>query len=173
VLQLLQEALETQVWSLQKIYTMKTPGYYSWLSMKARCRNTKHKSYKDYGGRGIKVCKEWDTYAGFLADMGIRPAGTTIERIDVNGDYEPRNCKWQVSKDQQKNTTRTNWVFYKGELLCLKDACKRKGIKYTSVRKRIDYYAWSIQTAFDTPIASVGRPRREASREVADEQQSV
>lgn len=71
--------------------------------MKARCLNPKGKSYKDYGGRGITVCERWLTFENFLADMGVRPRGKTIDRKNVNGNYEPGNCRWATNHMQAVN----------------------------------------------------------------------
>lgn len=74
--------------------------------MKTRCLNPKHIGYAYYGGRGISICDRWlgeDGFENFLADMGERPAGTTLDRIDNDGDYEPGNCRWVTPKEQQAN----------------------------------------------------------------------
>ena len=84
-----------------------TPTYKAWLGMRERCTNNTRRDWLDYGGRGITYCSQWDTFEGFFADMGIAPAGLTLDREDVNGNYEPGNCRWATA-DQQANNTRVN-----------------------------------------------------------------
>lgn len=82
----------------------KSPEYKTWLNMRRRCEDSGRHVFKYYGGRGIRVCDEWQDFSMFLRDMGERPfPKATIDRINVNGHYEPRNCRWATWSEQQRN----------------------------------------------------------------------
>lgn len=80
-----------------------SPEYQSFKSMWTRCTNPNRPGWKDYGGRGITVCERWKSFDRFAEDMGARPEGTSIDRIDVNGNYEPGNCRWATPAEQRAN----------------------------------------------------------------------
>lgn len=87
-----------------------TPTYFSWVSLRNRCKNANCAGYEYYGGRGISVCSRWDSFENFLADMGERPDGKSIDRIDPDGNYEPNNCRWATRSEQSKNQRRHKCV---------------------------------------------------------------
>lgn len=80
-----------------------SPTYMSWKSMIGRCQRAVTNSYRSYGGRGISICERWHTFEAFLADMGERPIGTSLDRINCDGNYEPSNCRWATAKEQAQN----------------------------------------------------------------------
>lgn len=116
----------------------RTRLYDVWLTMIARCNKPNSTAYKNYGGRGIKVCDEWlKDFASFkewAGKSGYRE-NLTIERKDVNGNYSPDNCTWITRADQQKNTRRTHRVVYQGKEMPLLDLSKLMGISPTTIKK--------------------------------------
>jgi len=90
-----------------------TPTYNTWAAMLQRCHNTRSSAYKLYGALGVSVCSRWATFNNFLLDMGIRPEGQTLDRINPFGNYEPENCRWATKSQQATNTRRhffsTTW----------------------------------------------------------------
>ena len=129
-----------------------SPEYSAWHSMKQRCLNPNSDRFNDYGGRGIKVCQRWaDDFAAFLEDMGRRPSGTSIDRIDNDGDYRPGNCRWATSHTQSRNTSRTRWITFSGRTLCLEDWCATLNIKRSTLNTRIA--RWPLERAMTEPVS--------------------
>ena len=83
-----------------------TPTWRSWVSMKSRCGDPNSTSYKNYGGRGINVCDQWLSFEKFIADMGERPDGRSLDRVNNDGNYEPGNCRWATASQQRRNQSR-------------------------------------------------------------------
>lgn len=114
----------------------KTPTWNSWSAMIQRCTDEKHHAWERYGGRDITVCERWYTYENFLADMGERPVGLTIDRIDSNGNYELGNCRWADRKTQANNRRDNRYLEHNGERLPLAQWSERLGIElYTIVNR--------------------------------------
>ena len=116
-----------------------------WQAMKNRCRNQNIPQYKNYGGRGISYSKEWEFFENFYKDMGEPPEGFSIDRIDVNGNYEPSNCKWSSMKEQMKNKTNNNKI----NGVCISEISKNLGGGHSLVAKRLKR-GWSIEKATTT-----------------------
>lgn len=111
-----------------------------WKSMLMRCNNPHVKNYNNYGGRGIKVCDRWSGNLGFenfVKDMGERPDGTTLDRIDYNGDYEPSNCHWATSDEQANNRTDNVFIIERDRQITAKQFCKALGLNYWVAIKQI------------------------------------
>jgi hypothetical protein len=115
----------------------KSGTHTSWRSMHGRCRNTKNASYEKYGGRGIEVCKEWEDFAVFLKDMGERPPGFSIERINSNLGYEPGNCIWADSFTQNNNRSSNRIVSYKGTDYTVAQLARHLGINRMTLFHRV------------------------------------
>ena len=116
-----------------------TITYKSWDSMKQRCNNKNHVRYKEYGGRGIKVCKRWnDSYDNFYADMGARPVGKTLDRKNPNQNYTPKNCIWSTVKEQNNNLRSNNIITYKGKTKTVTNWAKEKDINPSTLFSRLN-----------------------------------
>lgn len=127
-----------------------TATYRTWTGMLARCRNPEDPGWRDYGGRGIRVCARWLRFENFLADMGRRPRGRTLDRCDVNGNYTPRNCCWATAKQQNRNTRRNRLLTFRGKTLSLAEWVERLGLSEALVRQRIRK-GWSAAAALTAP----------------------
>lgn len=144
--------------------------YRTYHSIKARCYNKNEAQYYNYGGRGIVMCDEWlDMECGFerfvdWAYLNGYDDTLTIERVDVNGNYEPNNCKWIPKAEQAKNKRKTIWVDYRGEHIQLSELCDRKNLKYDTIHNRLFRFGWDLDRAIDEPIHT-GKTRADLSRE--------
>ena len=127
-----------------------TPEHRTWNNMLNRCRNPATSRYERYGGRGIRVCERWWSFENFYADMGPRPSDKhSIERNDVNGNYEPGNCRWATKKEQSWNTSRNLFVEYNGERKCVSEWCELTGIAYSTFIQRLRA-GMPLDKVFDT-----------------------
>ncbi len=128
--------------SYSRFYRQKTHGmggtraYQSWFNMKSRCLDEYNERYRDYGGRGIKICAKWMKFENFFADMGHPPLGKTLERINNNGNYKPNNCIWSTPHEQARNRKNNVILTFRGETMCLKDWATKFGIGYVTLHKR-------------------------------------
>lgn len=139
--------------------------YNIWAKMKQRCYNTNNKSYKNYGGRGIKICKEWleeengfinfykwainNGYKEHLEKFGSK--NTTIDRIDVNGNYEPNNCRWATQREQSLNRRSNVFISYNGETKTISEWVEKTNLTYSSIKHRLKR-GWSIERTLTTPL---------------------
>lgn len=132
-----------------------TPTWRSWMSMLDRCsKKTGNKHRMRYVSRGIKVCERWQTFENFLADMGERPPGTSLDRINNDGHYEPGNCRWATSTEQSRNRGSFVRLFeFQGESLPLEPWAKRYGMSRTTLKRRLAN-GWSMEKALTIPRRS-------------------
>lgn len=116
----------------------KTATYRAWSSMIQRCTNENTHSYKHYGARGVSVCEKWvDSFSSFYADMGECPIGMSLDRIDVNGNYEPGNCRWVDAKTQARNRRNNVKTVFEGKEVVVADLAEEHGIKLATMRSRV------------------------------------
>lgn len=111
--------------------------YKIWKGMRQRCLNPSNQDYADYGGRGIRISSAWDDFSVFAADMGPRHSGATLDRIDVNGDYVPENCRWATALDQANNKRTNRVIECNGRAQTLQQWCREFGAERSKVRYRL------------------------------------
>lgn len=130
---------------------LQTKTYRRWIGMKSRCFNPREPNFENYGGRGITVCHEWrESYAVFLADMGECPAGMTLDRIDVNGNYEPGNCRWATPVEQGNNRRNNRLLTYGGKTRTIAQWTSELGFPDTILLNRLRR-GWDVARALTTP----------------------
>lgn len=123
-----------------------------WRDMRYRCNNSNSDFYENYGGKGVKVCEEWGDFVVFYkwATTNGYAEGLSIDRIDVDGDYEPSNCRWVDMKTQQRNKGNNRKVEYKGKVLCLTEWSEVTGLHPKTIAYRLNS-GWSIEEALTKP----------------------
>lgn len=133
----------------------KSKEYGAWDSMKQRCYNPNAISYKNYGARGIMVCERWlNSFINFLSDMGISPSKKhSLDRIKVNEDYSPANCKWSTYREQQRNRRDSIFLTHNGETKSLPDWCDLYSLNREFVNSRLRR-GWTDEEALAIPKMS-------------------
>ena len=133
--------------------THKTRLYKIWTAMRERCNRQNHSHFDNYGGRGIKVCPEWDDYIVFRewAKSHGYSNDLTLDRIDSNGNYEPDNCRWVTMKAQNRNRRNNKILEYKGQKYVMSELAERSGISVSTFKERIRH-GWSVEDAVEKPV---------------------
>ncbi len=147
------EKSNEKVMSLAKHNKSNTRLYNIWHTMKQRCYYEKHKSFNIYGGRGIRMCQEWRNNFQAFYDWAISNGyaeDLTIDRVDINGDYEPSNCRWVTMKEQSNNKRNNHLIEYNGKVKTVSQWADEIGIDKNVLYKRL-IGGWSVQKAFTTP----------------------
>jgi len=130
--------------------------YQVWAGMKQRCNDKNMIQYKDYGGRGIKICKRWqgnNGFINFLKDMGLPPTPKhQLDRIDNNRGYNKNNCRWATRKEQSRNRRSNRIICFHGKKQCLSAWAEEYNIKPSTLSARINLYKWSIKKALSLNV---------------------
>lgn len=120
-----------------------------WRDMRQRCLNPNSHRYYTHGGRGIDICERWGSFNNFLKDMGLKPDGYTLERIDNESGYSPENCKWATPAEQARNRRTNVFITFKDETKTIMDWALTVGVSFQSMKKRLR--RWNIEKALTTP----------------------
>jgi predicted nucleic acid-binding Zn ribbon protein len=142
------------------------PVYAIWMGMKARCNNPKNPHYPRYGGRGIRVCPEWqNSFQAFITSMGPRPSPAhSIDRINANVHYEEGNCRWATPREQANNTTANRLITYRGATLSVAEWARVFNIPDGTLRGRLFDMKWDVQRAFTEPVRGYRKGRKSGTQ---------
>jgi len=123
------------------------PEYMTWVNMRQRCLNPNTPTWEHYGGRGVAVSPRWDSFWVFLVDVGPRPTpGHSLDRTDVDGNYEPGNVRWATKSEQSRNRRDNNVISHQGEEKCIQDWADESGVSASTIRSRLGL-GWSVKMA--------------------------
>lgn len=134
----------------------RTRVYKKWASMISRCKSPANPSYRHYGGRGICVCDRWLSFENFWADMGEPGPGQSLDRIDVDGNYEPSNCRWASIRTQNNNKNTNRFLSCDGKTMTVAEWARHTGIRYGTLVERLRA-EWPIDQALKTSVRKVRR----------------
>jgi hypothetical protein len=138
-------------------YSHPKHGYYGttiyrvWIRMRQRCNNPNDRNYRWYGARGITVCERWSDFGSFIADMGVRPKGMTLERIDNNKGYNPDNCRWATMQEQGRNRRDNRNYTLNGVTQNISAWARQIGISHETMRQRLS--KWPTEKALSEPVS--------------------
>lgn len=138
-----------------------TPTWRTWSSMFTRCESPSFRSWMRYGGRGITVCDRWHSFVNFLADMGERPDGTSLDRINNDGNYEPGNCRWATILTQANNNSRSHRLTFSGRSGTIAEFAREFGLPKETLYGRL-MRGWSVDEALTLPPSLLSRAKRRA-----------
>lgn len=144
-------------------------AFSTWVHLRERCEKESNHLYKYYGAKGISICDRWRLFENFYADMGDRPAGMSLDRINNAGNYEPSNCRWATRKEQMRNMCRNRILSVNGISMTLAEAADRFGISVATIWARLDKYGWDDTLAATTPVfhRKNGKATRRAEGKIA------
>jgi hypothetical protein len=141
---------------MDKRKTGKDPIYGIWAKMRARCLSPTDPAYAAYGGRGITVDSAWSDFHKFKADMGPRPDGYTLDRINNDGPYSPGNCRWASAQEQANNRRSNYFIEFEGRRMTIADWARAKGMRVNTLNMRIFGRKWPIARALERPVGRKG-----------------
>lgn len=145
-----------------------TAEYRTWRRMIRRCESPKHNRYVRYGGRGIKVCKRWrESFDAFVDDMGPKPDGLSLDRIDNDGNYEPTNCRWATDEEQNRNRSITRQIAHDGKTQTLPEWAEETGVPWSVLDCRLRK-GWTVARALTTPARTYAKITEREVRQIRE-----